>query len=213
MTGALSERWETLTRALGAAPVPARRAIDDLLHAYGGAARRYHSLVHIEACLEVMDRLVPAEAELHHIAMAVFWHDFVYDPTRTDNEEASAAAFAGAARSMGLDARFIAEVEEMVLATRHDAGLEGKPVRVLYLVDVDLSILGEADDVFDAYERGVREEYAFVPDDAFRAGRSKILRRLLARPHLYETPPFRDAYEARARANLARSLAARGAAT
>jgi predicted metal-dependent HD superfamily phosphohydrolase len=202
----LQSRWAALARELGAAPEPAQRAIDDILREYGSPARRYHSLSHVAACLEVMERHVPAGAETRHIAMAVFWHDYVYDPTRTDNEEKSAVAFEEASQSMKLDARFIGEVREMVLATKHDASVAGKAERVLYLVDVDLSILGEAEEVFDAYETGVREEYAFVPDDAFRAGRSKILRRLLERPHLYETPRFRAAYEASARKNLARSL-------
>jgi predicted metal-dependent HD superfamily phosphohydrolase len=77
-----------------------------------------------------------------------------------------------------------------------------------YVVDIDLSILGEAAERFDAYERAIRLEYAHVPDDAFRPGRATILRQFLDRPRIYGTDFFRDRYEATARANLARSLAA-----
>ena len=62
--------------------------------------------------------------------------------------------------------------------------------------------------MFDTYERAIRLEYAHVPDDAFRAGRSKILRHFLARPRLYHLPWFADRYAAPARSNLQRSLAA-----
>ena len=45
-----------------------------------------------------------------------------------------------------------------------------------------------------------------MPDDAFRAGRARILRGFLARPSVYSTPHFRNRYEQPARANLLRSL-------
>ena len=209
MTQDIVGRWEELAHVLGAAQEPSARAIVRILDAYAAPSRRYHSLEHVSACLGVMDRHVPAE-HLAHVTAAVFWHDYVYDATRSDNEEASARAWEEAAAEMGLGAGspFAAEVSEMILATKHDASVAGKAARVLYLLDVDLSILGEAPEVFDAYERGVREEYAFVPEDAFRAGRATILRRFLERPHLYETQRLRAVYEEPARKNLARSLAA-----
>jgi predicted metal-dependent HD superfamily phosphohydrolase len=53
----------------------------------------------------------------------------------------------------------------------------------------------------------VRIEYAFVPDAGFRVGRARVLHAFLARPAIYATPPVHAELEARARANLARSLA------
>src|SRR5580693_9005972 len=140
MPARIVERWSDLARALGAATEPSARAIDDIVRAYGDPRRRYHSLSHVDACLDVMDRLVPKDAETRHVEMAIYWHDYVYDPARHDNEDASAAAFLAAAGAMGLDARFVSEVAEMILATRHDASVAAKAERVRFLVDVDLSI-------------------------------------------------------------------------
>ena len=60
---------------------------------------------------------------------------------------------------------------------------------------------------FDEYELQIRREYGWVPDNAFREARSKILRSLLERPSVYATPTMRQRCEAQARANLERSLA------
>jgi predicted metal-dependent HD superfamily phosphohydrolase len=47
-----------------------------------------------------------------------------------------------------------------------------------------------------------------VPEDAGRAGRAAELRSFLDRPALFHTPAGRDRWEAPARANLTRELAA-----
>jgi len=73
--------------------------------------------------------------------------------------------------------------------------------------DIDLSILGQAAAAFDEYERQVRVEYSWVPEPAFCAGRSAILRSFLERPSIYGTDFFREKYEAAARRNLSRSIA------
>lgn len=59
---------------------------------------------------------------------------------------------------------------------------------------------------YAAYAAAVRQEFAFVPDDAFRAGRAAVLRRLLAAPRLYRTPYGAARWEAAARDNLAGEL-------
>ena len=75
------------------------------------------------------------------------------------------------------------------------------------MLDVDLAILGAAPGRFDEYERQIRAEYAHVPEAEFRAGRRKVLQGFVERERIYVTDAFHDALEARARANLQRSLA------
>ena len=53
----------------------------------------------------------------------------------------------------------------------------------------------------------MREEYGWVPGPIYRRTRRKLLEAFRARPTIYSTDPFLQRYEARARANLARSLA------
>ena len=84
--------------------------------------------------------------------------------------------------------------------------LPGEP-DVQLLVDIDLSILGQPETKFDEYERQVREEYEWVPEDQFVVGRSAMLKSFLDRPNIFATQFFSNKYEKQARANIARSLA------
>ena len=79
------------------------------------------------------------------------------------------------------------------------------------LADADLAILGADADRYARYAADVRAEYAHVADDAWRAGRSAVLRRFLDRPRLYVTDRAHAALDASARRNLAAELARRWA--
>jgi predicted metal-dependent HD superfamily phosphohydrolase len=64
---------------------------DALSAAYTAPARHYHNLKHIEDCLGALasvDNLSAVEREI--LEQAIWWHDVVYDSTRSDNEELSA---------------------------------------------------------------------------------------------------------------------------
>jgi predicted metal-dependent HD superfamily phosphohydrolase len=196
--------WE---RAFG--PVREPGPFGELEAAYRAPGRHYHDLRHVHHCLKeaqlVSDRLVDPTT----VIAAIFYHDAVYDPTRSDNEERSADLAEGHLRALGKSRAFIVEVRELILDTRHQVSPESNDGQ--YLVDIDLAILGAPAAEFDGYERAIRQEYAHVPEDAFRAGRAKILQSFVDRPRIYGTDVFHDRYEGAARANLARSLAALGA--
>ena len=70
-----------------------------------------------------------------------------------------------------------------------------------------LGILGADPDRYTSYTRGVRREYAHLPDADFTAGRAAVLRDLLAKPTLFHTDQARERWEARARANVEAELA------
>jgi predicted metal-dependent HD superfamily phosphohydrolase len=203
----VNARWNACFRALDASPP--RGVFEELLARYREPQRAYHTLEHLDECFAALDLYRgecerPAEVEL-----GLWFHDAIYDPRRSDNEALSADWAERALREAGVARAACARVRELVLATKHDAAPAGADARLL--VDIDLGILGAAPARFDAYERQVRIEYAFVPDDAFRSGRARILRAFEARTAIYATPRVHAEREAQARQNLARSLAALGA--
>ena len=55
------------------------------------------------------------------------------------------------------------------------------------LCDADLAVLGGDATEYAQYAADIREEYAHVDDDAFRAGRIAVLQRLLEKQPLYCT--------------------------
>jgi predicted metal-dependent HD superfamily phosphohydrolase len=130
-------------------------------------------------------------------------------PARDDNEEQSAALAHLALSEAEVPPTVAERIRTLVLATRH-ATIPSDPDAGL-LCDIDLSILGRSREVFDRFEQQIRTEYAWVPEMTYRSARSDVLGQFLRRPSIYQTMQFRELYEERARANLARLLREFGA--
>jgi predicted metal-dependent HD superfamily phosphohydrolase len=96
-------------------------------------------------------------------------------------------------------------VAALILATKHDREPGSPDARLL--VDVDLAILGCEPAVFAAYDRAIRQEYSWVPEEEYRGARAAILQRFLHHPAIYHTRFFRDRLETQARQNLERLIA------
>lgn len=177
-------------------------ANDALIAAYSAPGRHYHNLAHIEDCLEKLssvDDLSAAERDL--LVQAIWWHDAVYDATRSDNEEQSAQF---AEQALPRDIR--AEVGRLIRLTKSHNVAPGDRLGAI-LISIDLSILGAEPDRYDAYAASIRKEFSHVPDAAYRSGRSEVLQRFMARPVIFPDPDFATRYDRRARANMAREIA------
>ncbi|WP_206245264.1 HD domain-containing protein [Novosphingobium terrae] len=150
-----------------------------IINHHSEAHRHYHTLRHIDLML----RQLPVDhAHAPEMIAATLFHDIIYDPTRSDNEELSLAMFQSAASRLAtpkpLDEPL---VFAMILATKshhfRDDNPEGEAIN--HLLKADLSILWHPDpQVYAWYAAGVRKEYAFVPEDRFQAARTKILQQL-----------------------------------
>jgi len=199
--------WQAAWRALGVA------AADEALRAeierrYAEPQRHYHTLQHLGECLAWFEREKAQAERPAEVALALWFHDAVYDVHAHDNEAKSADWARDAMHAAGAAPEAAARVHALVMATRHDAVPVGRDAELL--IDIDLSILGAEPARFDEYERQVHAEYGFVPPEVRRPRRREILQRFLARPAIYATPRMHALLENRARANLARSIAALG---
>ncbi|MEU8616389.1 hypothetical protein [Streptomyces sp. NPDC048623] len=206
----LLHRWTTTLLAAragrgGPDPVPYGR---NLLSRWTEPHRRYHTADHLRAVLDRIDELTDQGGEggeLELVRLGAWFHDAVYRPDRTENEERSAALAERALTEAGLTPHEVTEVARLVrLTITHDPApgdLNGET-----LCDADLAILASRPDTYQGYTAAVREEYAFVPDAAFREGRASVLRQLLALPRLFRTPYGAAVWEERARENLEREL-------
>jgi predicted metal-dependent HD superfamily phosphohydrolase len=198
----LMQVWGTLS---GAAGFIAREAMfEGIEAAYSGPLRHYHNVHHVAECIREFGPVRASSRNADAVAAALLFHDIVYDSARADNEERSADVAADYLRNVGKSDPFVEDVRALILATKHSAEPQTDDTRIV--VDVDLSILGKPAEQFDAYERAIRLEYGHVPEEAFRAGRSRVLRAFLERPSIYATPHFRGLYEQPASRNLRRSI-------
>jgi predicted metal-dependent HD superfamily phosphohydrolase len=177
---------------------------DELLLAWATPGRSYHTLRHLHDCISLLEPVLAQAAHAAEVEVAIWFHDAIYDPRAPDNEARSADWAARALAQAGVAVEACARVSALVMATRH--AVIPQSVDEELLVDVDLAILGAAQERFDEYEVEVREEYAWVPGPVFRHKRRQILAGFLARPHLYSTGSFRSRFEARGRDNLRRAM-------
>ncbi|WP_405881495.1 hypothetical protein OG762_24750 [Streptomyces sp. NBC_01136] len=203
----LRTRW---TRALEGArplggPEPAPYA-DNLLARWQEPRRRYHTLAHLTAVLDHIDVLEKYADDPDLVRLAAWFHDAVYLPDRSENEERSARLAERALPEAGVPEEGTAEVGRLVRLTVTHAPADGDRNGQV-LCDADLAILASPPDTYAAYAAAVREEYAFVPDAAFREGRAAVLRQLLDLPVLFRTPYGTREWEERARENIRRELA------
>lgn len=170
--------------------------------------RRYHDLSHLRGVLRALDELDGLASDPDAVRLAAWYHDAVY-AGQPDDEERSALMAEAALTALGLPPDFVAEVGRLIRMTVHhdpDPGDDNGAV----LSDADLAVLALPRAEYQRNSAAVRAEYPHVADVDFRAGRARVIRQLLAAPHLFRTVTARARWEQAARENLAAELATLG---
>lgn len=181
---------------------------DRLVAAYSDPSRGYHDLRHLTEVCTRLDELAAGGTAFDRtsVLLAAWFHDGVYDG-RPGAEERSARWAEESLAALGVAAATAAEVARLVRLTETHRPADDD-ANGCALSDADLAILAAPEERYAEYAADVRREYAHVPDEAFRAGRAAILRDLLAKPHLFHTAYAREHWEASARVNVEREVAA-----
>jgi predicted metal-dependent HD superfamily phosphohydrolase len=193
-------------------------ARNTVLRQMATSRRHYHGLLHLATLWTRHCRfgigtpfLAPAASRL--IACAIAFHDAVYDATRRDNEHRSALLWRRyAPRDLSpADVDWVAATIEATsdhLASR-DASTQRARLR-LWLLDLDLTPLGEEPELFARNTRRLRAEYRHLREADWEGGRLAFLRKLQTAPALFRSAPLAAAFEAQARWNIARELGKEG---
>lgn len=195
--------WNQLWRDLNAVGDPSiwhRR----LIEAHSEKRRQYHNLQHLEECLLELDAVRLLAKQPAIIEVALWFHDAVYDPRSSTNEEDSANLAVACLTTAKLATETIEVVRQLILCTKtHQPG--NVPDAAL-LIDIDLAILGQQVARFDAYEQGIKAEYSWVPETTYVQKRTEILTGFLRRPAIYRTEKLKQKYEVTARTNLENAI-------
>lgn len=183
----------------------------DLHRRYGEKHRRYHGIKHP---VLLLDELEIARREMPEwfqnvardmaIELALWEHDVFYNTRAADNEEKSAERAIEHAHDLGISSVVGIRAGLLVLATKHLRRPEEIAEQIV--TDIDLSPLAAPWETFAQDTRDIRQEYAHVSDDAFRAGRRDFLEGMLKWSSIYSTNYFFMKFEKRAQDNLRRSL-------
>lgn len=213
---ALLARWAKDVRLGTAAGFqPAAEAVaaagTELIARWREPHRRYHTVSHLVAVLNGIDELAPEASsamaiDLAAVRLAAWFHDAVYQGRPGADEEDSARLAERMLPGLGWPAARVAEVVRLVRLTADHAGIAPGDRAAAVLADADLAVLAAPEPEYLRYTAAVRQEYAQVPEDLFRAGRAQILTRLLESP-LYRTPAAQGRWTTRATANLRAEIA------
>ena len=176
--------------------------------AYEREDRKFHNLLHLRQIIEVLTPYKSQIDDWDTLLFAVYYHDFIYDVeayvTENDNEDKSAEKAEEVLKKIGYSTQRIERCKQHILATKkHDLSSDSD---TNFLIDADLSILGQSPDDYDIYYRNIRQEYFIYPDPIFHAGRLKVLRHFLQMNRLFKTEPFYQQYELMAKENIQREL-------
>jgi predicted metal-dependent HD superfamily phosphohydrolase len=194
-------RWSRACMDAGVAPE--ERDYRRVRRGWRGMGRHYHTLTHLDACLREFDAARELAVRPAEVELALWFHDAVYRSWRSDNEQQSAAMADELLRAAPVEV--VQRIRQMILDTRHqDEELAGDTALV---ADVDLAILGQPPETYEPFTRAIRREYWWVPRARYRAGRSALLRKFLARSSIYQHDAFYRRYEDQARVNITAELA------
>lgn len=166
--------------------------------------RFYHTLTHVNDCLEGLDQYRHLAKEPDVVELAIWMHDLVYNINETTNESLSAQEAFSICLGLGFPKEIAEKVSTYIKSTTHKDDPIDPDARLM--LDIDLLSLSEPWPVFAADSANIRKEYAHVPDDVFNRERKRILRTFLERPRIYYTDEIRATHGADARGNLTASM-------
>lgn len=197
----MQTRWAKLCRTLSMGD-SAEDVFGVIESMYSKPPRAYHSMEHVGACLDLLDRHLALAQEPSVVELALWFHDAIYDATRSDNEKRSAEVAGRILEGLGLKASTVEQICVLIEATEHVLGMNDIVGDIALMLDIDLSILGSGRVSYSNYASAIRTEYAFVDDAAYAKGRSGFLSTMLDRTRIFRTDSFFDQFEMIARENM-----------
>ncbi len=171
---------------------------------YSEKSRHYHTLKHLENLFLQLEEVKTEIRDWDVVLFALFYHDAIYNASKSNNEEASAELATVRLEQLNVPSEIIEKVEEMILATK--AHVVSQHPDINLFTDADLSILGSDWDTYSEYAKNVRKEYHIYPDLIYHPGRRKVLRHFLEMERIFKTDVFYEKFEIQARANINHEL-------
>ena len=134
------------------------------------------------------------------LELAIWFHDVVYQPGETDNEQLSADQFMLETENR-FDDKLRNLVYQHILATVHvDTDIDHQDTQ--YMVDIDLSSFGLPWPEFKRDSDNLRLEMPHLSDHDYYRKQLAFQQALVDRPQFYRSDFFYQHYEDQARLNL-----------
>ncbi|CAJ1965826.1 unnamed protein product [Cylindrotheca closterium] len=230
----LKREWDTSFQELDEIQANANKEkldkwFDRLYQQHNESGRYYHTTVHLMEMMRYWNIVVAEDLSLSKhspaICWATFFHDAVYDPKSSTNEEDSAKLFEefcsdalGIQRIASGDndsrvAKVASLASTLILATKKHEVIPNEmmsdsenDLQKIFL-DIDMSVLGKHENAYLAYAGCIRKEYSFVEKSVYCGKRAEILTGFLEnKKQIFLSDLFHKTSETQARSNLKREI-------
>jgi predicted metal-dependent HD superfamily phosphohydrolase len=198
---------ETFIKVIGNYTTDARLAMqlwEEIEENYSNKKRHYHTLYHLESLLQHLFTIKIQIKDWDTILFSLYYHDIIYNPLKTTNEEKSAEFAENRMQLIGVPQKTIENSLNQILATKKHLLSIDNDTNIF--TDADLSILGQPWNVYANYYTQVRNEYALYPDLIYKPGRKKVLEHFLQMERIFKTDFFYTKFELQAKENLQKEL-------
>lgn len=171
---------------------------------YSNKERHYHTLQHLGNLLGQLTKIKNEILNWDAVLFTMYYHDVIYDPLQSDNEEKSAELAEKRMKHITVPNSIIQLCRSQILATK--SHIESDDSDTNYFTDADLSVLGQPWEIYLQYSQNVRKEYSIYPDFIYNSGRKKVLTHFLTMERIFKTDFFYDRFEMQAKHNLTHEL-------
>jgi len=194
--------WDELIRPFHPVETDSIEVFQNLVKNYNSPGRTYHNLNHIHSLIHISTEFKSKIKDYDCLQFAIWFHDVVYNPLNSDNEEKSADLAMEELYKLNLPKTKVEKIIRMILATKSHNLLNNSDSDLNYFLDFDLSILGSNKLIYQKYAKQIRDEYRSIPDSTFYQGRKRVLEMFLESPSIYKTAEFKQLFENQARENI-----------
>lgn len=176
----------------------------EIKESYSSTKRHYHTLKHLENILAQLNEVKEQVQDWQTILFTLYYHDVIYKPLRSDNEEQSADLAAKRMKQISVSDQKIKLCREQILATKAHSKTANADTN--YFIDADLSIFGHPWETYLEYCNNIRKEYSIYPDLVYIPGRKKVINHFLTMDRIFKTPFFYNKFELQAKQNLKKEI-------
>lgn len=153
---------------------------------YGVETRHYHTLKHIHDLLQLSARHRFKLKDSEAVDWSIIYHDIIYNPQSSRNEEDSAQLFKEHMTSdhapNSMNSAIIEKVQKYIVATKdHKVDAYDHDSDLRHFLDWNMSIFAAHREEYRAYCVAVRAEYSHLSDEVWRQRRLAFLKGLTSR--------------------------------
>ncbi len=134
--------------------------------------RHYHNWEHVLNVIDYIEKLDISDADYKILIITALYHDIVYDPKSTTNEEDSAKYI----DNLNLSIDDIIIIRDLIIFTKYNRQPETELEK--HFLAADLSIFNKSYDEQLVFEKNILKEYNFVSLDIYVPERIKVLKKL-----------------------------------